>query len=150
MKIRKAIPSDFLPIAALDREAWKQNEAPDFIPDGEHVWRIWCEYSLVYVAEKEGKIAGAILAFLCENNTYCLHKVFVDRTIRNQGLGTKLFQHLLEKTDEKGKATFLTVNPNNSSALKLYEKWGYEKSKLVKGYYREDEDRYIMFREPQT
>jgi hypothetical protein len=33
----KASVSDFLAIASLEREAWKLNNNPEFIPDGEHV-----------------------------------------------------------------------------------------------------------------
>ena len=39
MEITRAKAGEFLEIAALDREAWKQNRNSEFIPDGEHVWR---------------------------------------------------------------------------------------------------------------
>ena len=39
MQIRRAAPQDFLQIAALDREAWKEGNSPEFIPDGEHVFQ---------------------------------------------------------------------------------------------------------------
>ena len=48
--LRRAEPRDFLEIAALDRVVWT-GEHDRFIPDGEHVWRVWCEYARVVVAE---------------------------------------------------------------------------------------------------
>ena len=63
--------ADFLPIAELDRRAWKQNRTPGFIPDGEHVWRIWVEHALVFMARaKEHGIVGAIVAFPCISGKY--------------------------------------------------------------------------------
>jgi hypothetical protein len=47
--IEAARPEDFLHVAALDRIAWPV--LPDtFIPDGEHIWRVWCEHANVLVA----------------------------------------------------------------------------------------------------
>ena len=44
--IESATDGDYLHVAALDRISWPT--APDlFIPDGEHIWRIWCYWSLV-------------------------------------------------------------------------------------------------------
>ena len=53
--IRKSKISDFLEISELDRQAWRDNRNSDFIPDGEHVWRLWVEYSTVFVAEYNKK-----------------------------------------------------------------------------------------------
>ncbi|HUG89525.1 MAG TPA: N-acetyltransferase [Planctomycetaceae bacterium] len=49
--IAPACPAEFLEVAALDRIAWPV--VPDtFIPDGEHVWRVWCEHAVVLVARR--------------------------------------------------------------------------------------------------
>ena len=149
VEIIPAIPQDFLAIAALDREAWKQNAHSTFIPDGEHVWRIWCEHSLVFVAKEEDQVIGAILAFLCEDENYCLHKVFVANSHRGKGIGAQLFKKMLAQTDEKRKCTFLTVDPQNKAALALYKSWGYEPAEFVKGFYRAEEDRYVLIRSPK-
>ena len=150
MKIRKAIDKDFLQIAALDRIAWRKNKNSEFIPDGEHAWRLWVEYALVYCAEINDQIVGAILAFPCINGQYCVHKVFVDENYRGKGIGSKLFEVLLHKLDEMCVESFLTVDPSNSAALALYEKWGFSEKKFVKGFYRENEDRYILARKPKN
>ncbi len=145
MKIKWADPEDFLKIAALDREVWQDYE---FIPDGEHVWRIWMEHASVICAEIESRIVGAILAFPCKNGHYCIHKVFVKKAFRGEGIGSKLFEHLLIDIDRQNLCTFLTVDPVNDAAISLYEKWGFNERKLVKGYYRQEEDRYVLLRKP--
>lgn len=145
-RIERAVPRDFLAIAALDRTAWQDHNQPEFIPDGEHVWRIWCEHALTYVARQEGRVVGAILAFPCNNGQYCLHKVMVDEKCRGRGIASDLFQALLKQVDGVGLELFLTVHPENEAALSLYAKWGFTERELIPGFYRETEDRYVLTR----
>ena len=146
MDIRRAQTHDFLAIAALDREAWQDNRHPSFIPDGEHVWRVWVEHALVYAAFDAHTVVGAILAFPCLNNDYCLHKVFVRREQRGRGLAKALFQALLQESDRRGLSLFLTVDPANAPAVKLYETFGFSERQFVPRYYRPEEDRLILRR----
>ncbi len=146
VNIERAKTNDFLAVAALDREAWKKNNHSEFIPDGEHVWRIWCQYALVFVARKEEKVAAAILAFPCVDGAYCLHKVMVDESCRGEGIGSKLFEVLLAEIDRLKADVFLTVDPINENAIKLYTKWGFTDSTFVPGFYRECEDRFVLMR----
>ena len=143
----KAMISDFLEIAKLDRTAWEKNDNSKFIPDGEHAWRIWVENSLVFIAKNENDICGAILAFPCISGKWCIHKVFVKRKLQGKGIGTKLFETLLKEVDEINVSCFLTVDPNNKRAIKLYNKWGFSRKKFIKSYYRESEDRFVLSRD---
>ena len=149
MKIRKAVPGDFLAIAALDREAWKDGTNSEFIPDGEHAWRIWIEHGIVFCAETAAQVVGAVLVFPATNGTYCLHKVFVDEEFRTQGIGSKLFDRVLNELDQLQVPVWLTVSPENEAAIALYEKWGFTDRTFVKGYYRENEDRHVLTRSTQ-
>ena len=143
----KAQGRDFLGIAELDRSAWLDNRNPEFIPDGEHVWRVWVDGAYVYIARDHTEIVGAILAFPTRAGTLCVHKVIVDKQYRGRGIGTKLFQILLADVDSGANAAcYLTVDPANAAALKLYEKWGFTEKQYVAGYYRENEDRYVLTR----
>lgn len=146
----RATVQDFLAIAELDRQAWLQNQQSEFIPDGEHTWRIWTEHGLVFVARSGDKILGAILAFPCHNDEYCLHKVFIDATHRGQGLGSRLFAVLLAEFDTRRITSFLTVDPVNEAAIALYVKYGFSQRTFVKGFYRESEDRFVLRRSPQN
>lgn len=150
IEYRKADLRDFLDVAKLDRESWKLNRNAEFIPDGEHVWRIWVEYALVYVAKEGDVVIGAILAFACSSGKWCVHKVFVDKNKRDLGVGTRLFEVLLKEIDKIGADCFLTVDPVNDRAIKLYEKWGFTDREFVCGYYRSNEDRYVLTRVPKS
>ncbi|MBU1712097.1 MAG: GNAT family N-acetyltransferase [Proteobacteria bacterium] len=146
VKYEKATVSEFLAIAELDREAWKLNRNSEFIPDGEHVWRLWVEHALVFLAKEANVVIGAILAFPCISKKWCVHKVFVRQDKRDLGIGTKLFDELLKEIDKIGVDCFLTVDPTNDSAIRLYEKWGFTEREFVKGYYRPNEDRFVLTR----
>lgn len=154
MKYRRARAGDFLAIAALDRRAWRQNRHAEYIPDGEHVWRIWCEHALVYCAIEPADngssdadaVIAAILAFPTEGGPYWVHKVFVDEAHRGQGVGSRLFDLLLVEIDRMGVAAALTVDPINEAAQALYRSWGFCEAQFVKGYYRHYEDRYVLTR----
>lgn len=146
VKYEKATVSDFLAIAELDREAWKLNRNSEFIPDGEHVWRLWVEHALVFLAKEANVVIGAILSFPCISKKWCVHKVFVRQDKRGLGIGTKLFDELLKEIDKIGVDCFLTVDPINDSAIRLYEKWGFTEREFIKGYYRPNEDRLVLTR----
>lgn len=151
MRVQRTKSSDFLPIAALDRVAWRHNAHSEFVPDGEHVWRIWCEHALTFAAWSDaGELVGGIVAFPCLDGTYCLHKVIVAESQRGQGVGAKLFEALFAELDTKGVDCFLTVDPANENARKLYRKWGFTREKFVAGFYREQEDRFVLTRPAQA
>ena len=144
--IRTATPDDFLAIADLDRRAWRENRRGEFIPDGEHVWRCWCECAVTLVATDGAAVVGAAVAFLCTDGRYAVHKIFVDRPSRGQGVGGRLLGALVERLDERRGVAFLTVDPINTAALALYQRHGFTEKTFVKGYYRAEEDRFILTR----
>lgn len=146
LTIETAEPTDFLNIAALDRISWDDSGA-DFIPDGEHVWRVWCEYATVLVARTSDDlptshdIAGALVYFPTNRDEFFLHKIMVHPQLRGRGLGTDLMHAGLKLATAP---VLLTVNPENEPAVRVYEKLGYRVRELVHGYYRPHEHRYVM------
>ncbi len=143
----KAEGRDFLGIATLDRHAWRDGHFPERIPDGEHVWRMWVAGAYVFVARDGAQVVGAIVAFPTRQATLFVHKVMVDKRYRGRGIGTRLFDLLLEDVDANVRAAcFLTVDPGNNAAVKRYARIGFTEREFVAGYYRDDEDRYVLTR----
>ena len=139
--------SDFLGIAKLDREVWSHYKPTPFNADGEHIWRVWIEHALVFCAkDANDQIIGAVMAFPIISSQYFLHKFFVDANHRGRGIGTKLLGLLLAEIDRMGAKCILTVDPNNEVAIRLYEKFGFSEKEFVKGYYKDNEDRFVLKR----
>ena len=155
--IEPAVSQDFLQVSALDRIAWLHT-GEQFIPDGEHVWRVWCEYANVLVARpprkhrpprnqdtspppESGDIAGALVMFPTNDGESFLHKIMVNPDIRGQGIGTALMHAALKMAKCP---VLLTVDPGNDAAVQLYRNFGFEVRTHVDGYYREHEHRYLM------
>lgn len=151
-QIEPARPDDFLNIAALDRIAWP-NVADTFIPDGEHIWRVWCDYGTLLVARvsergplsESNDIAGALVHFPTRGGELFLHKLFVHPLCRGLGIGSALMRQALSTATAP---VLLTVDPENHHAVKLYEGMGFNIRDRVQGYYRPHEDRYIMVYTP--
>lgn len=152
IQIERAAADDFLSVAALDRIAWPIR--PDtFIPDGEHIWRVWAEHAVLIVARlTDGRrmpdsqdVAGAAVMFSTTDDELFLHKVMVHPECRSQGVGSALLQAAIEEAD---RTVLLTVDPENVNAVQLYRKFGFTQRAHVTGYYRPHEHRLVMQFQP--
>ena len=145
-EIDAATPSDFLAIAALDRIAWIHT-GEQFIPDGEHVWRVWCEHATVLVrrgtppSDPTGDILATLVMFPTQDGRLFLHKIMVHPASRGGGIGTALMRAALARATAP---VLLTVDPANEPAVRLYGSFGFNEHQHVKGYYRSHEDRLVM------
>ncbi len=146
VEIQRAAPGDFAAIAGLDRVAWRRDRADEFIPDGEHVWRIWCEHALAFVARLDAAVVAAAVAFPCADGRWCLHKIMVAQAHRGRGIARRLLGAVVEELDRRGAEAFLTVDPGNERALALYARFGFTERRFVAGYYRACEDRLVLTR----
>ncbi len=142
-----ATHGDYVGIAELDRNAWRESAHPERVPDGEHVWRIWVDDAFVFVAREGERVVGAIVALPSRHGTLFVHKVMVEEPYRRRGIGSRLFELLLEHVDATvGAACYLTVDPSREAEVTRYERLGFTDKRFVSGFYREDEDRFVMTR----
>lgn len=146
--IESAKATDYLKVAALDRLAWPV--VPEvFIPDGEHIWRVWSDTATLLVARcadgamlpGSDDIAGALVQFPTQSGELFLHKIMVHPDCRGTGIGTELMKAALAQADVP---VVLTVDPNNAPAVGLYQSLGFTIRELIRGFYRPHEDRYLM------
>lgn len=145
-EIRRAVRADYLQIAALEKEVWRDYPNGGNIPDGEHTWRHWVEDAVVMVACAGEQVVGVALAFPTLSRGFCVHKVFVHKDLRGYGLGRTLLEQLLAQSELQRQTCFLTVSPANEKAVRLYSSLGFSAGPVLAGYYRPDEHRYEMFR----
>lgn len=100
----------------------------------------------IFVVE-EGKVFGYIdYWILFERGEIC--KIVVAPLLRQKGVGDILLKDALERMISEGvESVSLEVRVSNIPAIKLYEKNGFRKEYVKKGYYQDGEDAYLMLKE---
>jgi ribosomal-protein-alanine N-acetyltransferase len=75
--------------------------------------------------------------------------VAVDPDHRRRGIATRLLEALFEMTKNDGRRGYtLEVRVSNAGAIDLYERLGFERRGVRKGYYTDNrEDALVMWRE---
>jgi ribosomal-protein-alanine acetyltransferase len=96
-----------------------------------------CEHgSLALVLESDGRIRGFLVGRLAADQAELLNLAVVAMQ-RRQGAGTALLAKAIQEWLPRGaKSVYLEVRESNTTAIAFYEKHGFAKTGLRKGYYR--------------
>lgn len=95
-----------------------------------------------YVYVINDKIVGYVLITVIDTLVE-IHLLYVDNLFRNQKLGTKLMDYIINKYSNY--KFLLEVSINNYIAIKLYENMNFKIINIRKKYYN-DIDAYVMER----
>ncbi len=97
-----------------------------------------------YVARLKDEVLGYIVFnFVCDE-AHILN-IAVDPDLRQQGVGRYLLASALDFVrKQSGTMVYLEVGVNNSAAQHLYGQFGFEVCGVLKRYYSDGEDAYIM------
>jgi ribosomal-protein-alanine N-acetyltransferase len=141
--IRAMREGDIPEVAALEREAFASEGV--ITPFKRELANKLATYLVAYGPEKKGPIVGyAGLWFIIDEAH--LTSLAVRETERSKGIGRRLLMASLQLAVER-QATMMTleVRASNKSAQGLYEKFGFRKVGVRKGYYSDNhEDAYLM------
>jgi ribosomal-protein-alanine N-acetyltransferase len=76
--------------------------------------------------------------------------IAVDPAHRRRGIATSLLDRLFEETADEAKRGYtLEVRVSNADAIRLYERMGFRRRGVRRGYYTDNrEDALIMWRDP--
>ena len=98
-----------------------------------------------YVAKVEGRIVGALVAWLLVDEVH-IATLATHPNFRRQGIAQALLLQVLKRGGQEGALTsFLEVRAGNSAAQALYRKFGYEETGRRPRYYKDnDEDAILM------
>lgn len=96
--------------------------------------------SLALVAETDGKLSGFLIGRLTGEQAEVLN-LAVAINLRRRGAGHALLASALaEFSLGDARSVYLEVRQSNTGAIAFYEKHGFAKSGLRKGYYRDPEE----------
>ena len=147
--IREAAQNDIAEVMHINRVCLPENYPAYFF------LQLQSNYSKAFlVAEKEGKVVGYIMCRVEYGKSHFGFKIIKKGHVvsiavlpeyRRQGIGKNLLLNAEKALKEYGaKEIILEVRVSNTPAINLYEKLGYEKVKVLKGYYSDGEDAYLM------
>jgi [ribosomal protein S18]-alanine N-acetyltransferase len=73
--------------------------------------------------------------------------IAVEPHLRRRGIAAAMIEALFERADRPGERYTLEVRPSNTSAVAMYERFGFRSAGLRQGYYHDNrEDALVMWR----
>lgn len=142
MLIRNAHPADIARIVEIDAMFYGEHGY------GRYVVRQFLDLfsQSVFVAEKEGKIAGyAVVGVEAFSRKAWLLAAAVERCAQRQGIGEALLNRCLQYCEKNRiKVCYLTVDPDNAPAVSLYCKHGFAADQGPSDYFDDGHLRIVM------
>ncbi|MCD6019045.1 MAG: Transcriptional regulator, MarR family [Bacteroidetes bacterium] len=90
----------------------------------------------IYYARHKGEIVGTVSLMIVDENVYELAKMAVTDSAQGLGIGNILMQHCFNESKRLGiDKLVLYSNRTLSSAIHLYEKYGFREVELEAGHY---------------
>lgn len=137
LKVLAAIENTSFPIAP-----WKYEDYLNDFNDN--------ECANIFVAEIDGHIIGYIdFWIMFEQAT--ISKIAVVEPVRKHNIANIMLKEAIDFMEKSGVISItLEVRVSNIPAIKLYEKNGFIKKLVKKGYYSDGEDAFFMMREKEN
>ncbi len=126
-KIEKILESDF-------DEFWKPSILKSELEN---------QNSKYIIAEKDNEIVGFAGIILLPDDAE-ITNIVTKKSERKKGIGNLLLAKIIEMAKEYKNNISLEVNEKNEIAIKLYEKYGFEKVGMRKKYYNGIDNAIIM------
>jgi ribosomal-protein-alanine acetyltransferase len=134
MNIRKARVGDLVSIVRIekqsfDRDAWDRELFLDYLAQADR--------SVFLAAVIDGRVVGYALAF---HSPICaeLHSIAVAPRARGRGVAVALLRRIVGLLRQRGfEIVSLNVRLENTAAIGLYRKLGFQRVRRVNGYYED-------------
>lgn len=140
MRLRKMTAADLPGVMEVERKnynyPWSEGVFKDCLKAGYSCW----------VYEMPNQILGYCIVSYAVDEGHILN-ICIDPSIKNQGFGRKMLEHIVEQARGRANKIFLEVRPSNKAAVKLYESFGFNIIGVRKGYYQAENGREdaVMF-----
>lgn len=151
-KIREFESADIEKVVYINRVSLPENYSLRFFMEHHEKWP-----KAFLVAEVDGEVVGYVMCRVELGWGYCkpgltrkghVVSIAVLEGYRRRGIGKALMEEALKALSKYYKASevYLEVRVSNYPAISLYEKLGFMKKRILKGYYLDGEDAYVMAR----
>ena len=142
--IRPAVVSDVGQLAELENKCFDSDQ----LSRRSFKWMITKGRALLLVAESEQHIVGYVLLLYHQGTSLGrVYSLAVAAEQRKLGLAKQLMEIAEREALEDGRSFLrLEVRPDNASAIRLYEKLGYEVFDVVSDYYEDHADALRMMK----
>jgi ribosomal-protein-alanine N-acetyltransferase len=147
--IRQFQPDDIKQVVSVNLRCLPEN-----YPDQFFMGLYYHAPKAFFVAEHEGEVIGYIMCRIERGISGFgrmpvkkghIVSVAVLNALRNKGIGKALIHAGMEGMISYGASEFfLEVRKTNEEAIAVYEKLGYNVRRVLRGYYRDGEDAYLM------
>lgn len=138
--ITHATPNHLKALVRLENELFSKDDFP--LSRGSFSYHIKKNDLFVFMYDEE--VAGYIL-WLKRKKYYRLYSLGVSVQCRGRGVAQELLSYSFTRLNVQSYT--LEVKTTNLSAISLYEKFGFAKQKILKGYYPNNRDGYLMRRQ---
>lgn len=143
LTVREANLNDIKYVVDIERKSFKYPyPATAFFT----LMTLYPKYFLI--SEYCGKVVGYVVAGVDKDGSGHIISIAVDPEYRGRGFGKSLMKLIESRLLKDGINKFkLEVSVSNYVAIRMYELLGYKICKVLKGYYPDGEDAYLMYKE---
>jgi len=141
IEIRRLTYSDLPQVIAIERRAF-----PTPWSLAMFVLELSKPSGICLAAIEDGRLVGYLVCSRYDT-VWHLMNVAVDDARRREGIATTLLERLFEDADGPSEQYTLEVRPSNEAAIAMYERFGFRRAGMRRGYYHDNkEDALIMWR----
>ncbi len=146
MKIKDVSIRDLRSISNLEHQIFKENAFSIKLVEK------LIQQNILFLKLEDGKIMKKLIGFIVvikdREDQANIINFLIHPQFQSKGYGSLLLQETIERIKKRLKEIkkiVLNVQVNNSLAIKLYEKFNFQKnSKIIENYYPSGEDAYLM------
>jgi ribosomal-protein-alanine N-acetyltransferase len=140
MTIRRALGSDVKKLYELEKKLFSKEN----FPLSQSSIRYHIKNNLLYLSELDENIVGYVLV-LIKRKSAKLYSIGVDETHRGKKIAKKLLEFIFKELASLGfENLLLEVRVDNDGAISLYKKTGFKIKKILKEFYGDGCNAYLM------
>ncbi|MFX1259161.1 MAG: ribosomal protein S18-alanine N-acetyltransferase [Promethearchaeota archaeon] len=146
MKIKEVIPKDLNEIFNLEQAVFKEDAFSK-----ELMKKLISKNIFFLKIEKHGIkkiVTGFVIVVKDREDRANIINLVIHPNYQNKGYGSLLLKETIKRIKELNKVNriVLNVKVNNTSAIKLYKKFGFQIVQQIDNYYRSKEASYLMLK----